>query len=392
MNKNKKYALVLSGGGFKAAFQLGVLNYLNDNWKRITGDEKMHFDIISSVSGGALNGAFIAMNELEQLNYLWLKRIALHGASEIYNSDFIDTYSQSDQITFKPNLKKICKRLIPNFKTQLSLKDKFLALFSKKHRSRITKQTLKKLRKHIIKGYEEFRSIADNSPLKQKLYLYLDRSKIKETKFYSGFVSLDTGKYHSVEQNSFVSENDFLNAVLASTSIPLVWKPVPKITFKTKSEIIHSKNNVDGGVRNISPLEDVIRQINEDKEHDYQIIIINCHSQETKQESYDNKPAGAILSRSIQDIALNEIFQNDLDHLLEINNLVKQAEAWDHEITLFNRSKQPIKAFDALIVNPNPEVDLGNSLVANKKLIEKRYNHGYNQAEKSFSKFITNDH
>ncbi|MBL7728612.1 MAG: patatin-like phospholipase family protein, partial [Dinghuibacter sp.] len=27
-----KYALVLSGGGFKGAFQLGALNYLKDHW------------------------------------------------------------------------------------------------------------------------------------------------------------------------------------------------------------------------------------------------------------------------------------------------------------------------------------------------------------------------
>lgn len=43
-----KYALVLSGGGFKGAFQTGALNYMRENWKTITGEDKeMHFDIIA---------------------------------------------------------------------------------------------------------------------------------------------------------------------------------------------------------------------------------------------------------------------------------------------------------------------------------------------------------
>ena len=35
--KKKKIALVLSGGGFNGAFQVGALNYINENWKKITG-------------------------------------------------------------------------------------------------------------------------------------------------------------------------------------------------------------------------------------------------------------------------------------------------------------------------------------------------------------------
>jgi NTE family protein len=31
----KKTALVLSGGGFKGAFQVGALKYLKDNWSKI---------------------------------------------------------------------------------------------------------------------------------------------------------------------------------------------------------------------------------------------------------------------------------------------------------------------------------------------------------------------
>jgi len=386
MTKRTKYALVLSGGGFKAAFQLGVLNYLNDNWQQITGEKKMHFDLIAAVSGGALNGAFVAMDDLKSLNQLWLQRVALHGASEIYRSDFLDAYSQQDHLVFQPNLKKIAKRLIPDFKLRLSLRDKLSALLSKKARKRVSKRILKELQAHIVSGYRNFKSIAENSPLRQKLELHLDRSKMKDTRFFPGFVSLDSGQYHAVDQNAFNSDQDFQNAVLASTSIPLVWNPVPKIGYTKNGKTVVSKNNVDGGVRNISPLADVIYQINQDSESEYKILIVNCHSKHSRPESFDNKSAGAILSRSIYEIAFNEIFQNDLDHFLQVNEIVKQAEAWDGEITLFNSHKQPIKAFDAVVIGPDTDADLGNALVANKKLITKRYDHGYEKAARILTK------
>ena len=52
-----------------------------------------------------------------------------------------------------------------------------------------------------------FKSIADNTPLNDKLKQYLDRSKIKDCIFKCGFVSLNTGTYHGVTQNDFATSN-----------------------------------------------------------------------------------------------------------------------------------------------------------------------------------------
>ena len=42
----KKTALVLSGGGFKGAFQVGALQYLKNNWSRIDpSGSPMKFDL-----------------------------------------------------------------------------------------------------------------------------------------------------------------------------------------------------------------------------------------------------------------------------------------------------------------------------------------------------------
>lgn len=60
-----KRGLVLSGGGAKGAFQLGVLEYLHENGK-------LDFDVVCGVSVGALNATMVAQGEFEKLKELWL--------------------------------------------------------------------------------------------------------------------------------------------------------------------------------------------------------------------------------------------------------------------------------------------------------------------------------
>ena len=73
MANQKKYALVLSGGGFKGAFQVGALQYLLENGIRHNDGTVMinpKFDFIAGVSVGALNGSFMAMEDFEGLKKL----------------------------------------------------------------------------------------------------------------------------------------------------------------------------------------------------------------------------------------------------------------------------------------------------------------------------------
>lgn len=65
---NKKIGIVLSGGGAKGAFEVGVLEVL---LKKINSDK----DVLVGVSGtsiGALNGAFVASGQFEDLKKIWL--------------------------------------------------------------------------------------------------------------------------------------------------------------------------------------------------------------------------------------------------------------------------------------------------------------------------------
>ena len=378
-----KFALVLSGGGFNGAFQVGALKYIQDNWKSITGlDTPMKFDIVSGVSAGAINGALVAMNEMDLLHDLWINRIAKMGASEVYTSEFLDTDTKNDKLQFRLDLKQLAKRLSVKVDLDLAMCKKIGLIFSKKKRKEVIDEVLQKLSESVKSNIRNFRSIADNTPLFDKLKIYLDRSKIKDTVFTCGFVSLNSGVYHSVKHDSFASDADFVSGVLASTSIPVIWAPVDKVSYFNGKDLVNSHNNVDGGIMNVSPLGDVIKLIHDDQEEcRYKIIVINCNCGIPQYEAFSNKSIGAIAARSIYDLSLTEIFNNDLNHFLQVNDLVKQVE-W-LEKGLLSKDGLRIKAFDAMVISPEISCDLGSPLVANEKLIYQRMAHGFQQAGKA---------
>lgn len=379
-----KYALVLSGGGFKGAFQVGALKYLKENWQKITGStDPMKFNIISGVSAGSINGSMLAMGRFELLEEIW-QLIGENGASEIYTSEFIDTDSKEDKLKFKFDILSLAKRFNLKIDIDLNFFQKIELMFSKEKRKELFQELLRKLGDSLKENYKNFRSVATNKPLLEKLKLYLDRSKIDSTVFTAGFVSLNTGTYHSIKHDEFATNEDFINGVLASTAIPLVWEPVDKVKFIKNGILQNSHNNVDGGLMNVSPLGDVIRLIEEDLEEcNYRVIVINCNSGIPKYENFSNKGIGAIAARSAYELTLTEIFNNDIEHFVRINDLVKQSEV--AQVELKNQNGRVIKSFEAMIINPDKDVDLGSPLVANEKLIQQRIQHGFDQASKSSS-------
>ncbi len=59
-----KVALVLSGGGAKGAFQVGVEKYARE-------EKGYEWDVIAGVSVGALNGAMLSMKKYKRLEAIW---------------------------------------------------------------------------------------------------------------------------------------------------------------------------------------------------------------------------------------------------------------------------------------------------------------------------------
>src|SRR6185436_5165930 len=161
-------------------------------------------------------------------------------------------------------------------------------------------------------------------------------------------------------------------AILASTAMPIVWCPVDVINFKGRA----SKQAMDGGLKNNSPLGDIIDFINADSGFDYHIIVINCSS--GKVDVQDKRwNIASIALRSLTEIALEEIFNNDIDTFQTINLLVDQAQRQNAVLTKKkdDGTEVPLRKFKATIINPAQGV-LGDTLSTDPDLINLRMEHG----------------
>lgn len=155
-------ALVLSGGGVKGAYQVGVLRHL-------LGELKTRYDVICGVSVGALNGAFLAQYPIGQE---------------------VKAYEALGDIWSAVNNKRIWKRWFPFGKLH--------ALWKK--------------------------SALNSEPLQKWVRSQLDPKSVRASgkKLRVGAVSLDSGEYKAFGED-FVPLPD---AVLASSAFPGMFTPI----------------------------------------------------------------------------------------------------------------------------------------------------------------------
>ncbi len=188
-------ALVLAGGGARGSYQVGMLEELIVN-------KGLDFQTIRGVSVGALNAAFLAQApkrpdshaELEkrvrELKDLWTKEIT--GNNSVYSkhlAGLLQMAAGADSLYSLDPLKRL-------------------------------------IQKHI--SLQALRASGRN--------------------FAVGTVSLVSGLY---EESDPVTDDDFLEKLVASASIPVVF---PFVDLKEKKDVL-----VDGGARNITPLSSVFK-------------------------------------------------------------------------------------------------------------------------------------
>ncbi len=268
-------ALVLSGGGAKGAFELGVVDYL-------VKDLQLAFEVICGVSTGALNASFLSQGKgyeglkerLDELEEIWF------GIS-------------SDEDVYLKDLSWDSLRIV---------------------------------------------SLYDNTPLKEKIEDMLNTEAIKDSgvEFRAGVVSLNTGEYITVDQD----HASLKRFILASTAIPVLFSPVR----------YRGRLYVDGGVRNITPLQDAFSALKAlpPRESPDELYIVlasplkvgRCRSSET-----DN--IIEILKRSVE-ILTAEVYREDISHALEVNEYIRKIEGLRERLKEFVESPILDELFDAV--------------------------------------------
>jgi NTE family protein len=375
MANQRKYALVLSGGGFKGAFQIGALQYLMENGIRHNDGtivQNPKFDFIAGVSVGALNGSFMAMEDFEGLKKLW-EDVKTKGPSEIYTSDLVEIKGDKIQANFNGILKKILPDSLFNVA--------FKFIFQKQ-----------KLLDAIGENFNKIKSIADSQPLRNTLMRVIKRDKFK-IPFKMGFASLVNAEYYSPMPKDFDSDEELAKAILASAALPMVFPYISTVTFRKDGVPITTRNLTDGGVRNISPLYDAISYVKEnDQNADWHFIIINCSADEEHVDTSNTDPnVVGYAFRASNDILTNEVLGNDYKIFLLINSLVEQAALKD--MTLLGSDDLPLIKFKYKVIRPDdPNVlgsDTGDTLDSRRGTLEFREFKGKEIAKREME--IVND-
>jgi len=322
-----KRALVLGGGGARGAFQFGALKYIKE--VLMQREEGYDMDIIAGVSVGALNASMWAMGEFEGLQDLWedeaLEGRIFEGGMEVFS-----------------------------------------------------------LMKHIVYSGKSLRS---NMPLFSLLKQYMNilSPNLIGKDLTIGLVSLRDGNYYQLGPKDFDESEEFAKAVLASASIPIIAEPVPMIRTIRKDigegGVLYDL--VDGGIRNNSPLGDVIHQGADE------IIIINCASPKIPmEETLDAaKNIFSIAKRSLINIAINEIFITDVREYLAINDILAQVEKYAPGLEIYhtrpNGERVPYKRFKTILIEP--EDSLGDVLDFTPNKVRLNILKGYKAAEEAFA-------
>ena len=355
--REKKLIVILSGGGAKTAFQVGAWNRILNKGLSMNGKQTKIAvpNAVFGVSGGAINGAIIAMGKNKELMKFW--NFVAGKPNEIYTSDYLK--QENGKVVL--DTEAIFKYLLSD--TNLSQK---AGLLFKKSREKVMKKIMGKL--SLMQG------LASNQPLFEKLQSLVRIEDIKSELFQAGYVSLTDGKYHSIPHFEYSSNLEFQKAVLASSSIPAVWPPVSSI----KNKQFELTNLVDGGIRNVTPLGDAVKYVqNQDDNIDYHFLVISCQAPQLK--PMTSKPTLLkIVSRGIYDIALDEIRDTDLKEFVRINSLVKQAK--QKGIDLYHKNGKKLREFKIKVIQPSRELSF--ALDFSRTAIMDSFAHGFHQAEK----------
>ncbi len=305
-----KNALVISGGGSKGAFSVGVVKDLMNIYE-------LDFDILVGTSTGALIVPLVALGELEKLEQLY-------------------TSVTDEQILVKYN---IGKRLnAHSIFTAGPLSDKIDALYTDDYFKRLQQSG-------------------------KEVYLTTTCLQTEELVVFTTAQNPVESSYYKIRK--IVSADQFRRAVLASSSQPVFMPPV-KVNKTVPGEAFPEHQFVDGGVREYAGLG-----IATDAGA-HEIFTVIHSAKNVKQDQVEQTSLFSILEKAIAifitDVAANDLYgpllyNRGLSYISKVKDKMKSLGVTGEDIeAYFNvdpvpdayQNKEPLKIH--LI---QPEDDLG---------------------------------
>lgn len=308
-----KPALVLSGGGARGAYQVGVLKAIADLHPKHAHNP---FSIISGTSAGAVNAVALAASAN---NF----RLAVKKVEKIWSSLHVDKVYKAGAWDLLGGL----GRLVGSLLNEGIGRGRPLALFNNDPLRELLNHTIqfKNIQKRIDKGYLDAVGVSATG--------YTSGESVTFFQGLEGIQKWRQGRRVGVPSKLNVSH------ILGSSAIPAIL-PAEKISREYFG---------DGALRQLAPISPAIR-MGADR-----VLVIGVSGNAThvpKREQETHSPSLAQMVGHIFNSAFIDSLEHDLDTLTKINDLVGYAKNENPHNTPGN-----LRNIDLLVIYPSMEFD-----------------------------------
>lgn len=309
----KKTGLILSGGGARAAYQVGVLKAIN---KILPRDLCNPYEIISGTSAGAINGVALAtFADNHRIGVRHLERIwSNFECGQVYRTDFVGV---------SKSLAKLARALVIG------------RVFKNDPVSLLDNTPLRKLLKEVI-HFDQIQHNIDNNHLHALAVNCSSIATGESISFFQGHYSINNWE---MQRRRGTRSRVTLNHLLASSAIPMIFPSIK----------IHREYYADGAVRQLAPLSPALH-LGADK-----LLVIGVSGDMNKPantQAITPYPSPARIMGHMLNAAFLDSMEADIARLTRINRTLDKIPE-----RVKKKEEIELKSIDILVINPSLPLD-----------------------------------
>ncbi|MFT7683937.1 MAG: NTE family protein, partial [Moritella dasanensis] len=282
---SKKIGLILSGGGARAAYQVGVLKAIH---KILPKDANNPYDIIAGTSAGAINGVALA-------SYAENHHIGIRHLERIWTSF-------SPDLIYRTDFKGVITTLARFIRT---------AFIGRKYKhdqvSLLDNSPLRKLLSQVIQ-FDNIQKAIDNGALHAMCVNGSGLDSGESVSFFQGHYSIINWQRHRrIGYRSRIG----IDHLMASSAIPMIFPSVK----------INQEYYADGAVRQLAPISPAIHLGAE------KVLVIGVSGDAHKRKKHidkSNYPTPAKIMGHMLNAAFLDSMEADVERLEKINLTVNR--------------------------------------------------------------------
>lgn len=309
----KKTGLILSGGGARAAYQVGVLKAIH---KILPKNSANPYDIIAGTSAGAINGVALA-------SYAENHRIGIRHLERIWTGFSPDQIYRTDLLGVLTTLARLTRTTLIGRK------------YKNDRVSLLDNAPLRNLLNKVIK-FDNIQKAIDNGALHAMCVTGSGLDSGESVSFFQGHYSITNWQRHRrIGYRSRVG----IDHLMASSAIPMIFPSVK----------INHEYYADGAVRQLAPISPALHLGAE------KVIVIGVSGEAHKRK--DNRhisgyPTPAKVMGHMLNAAFLDSMETDVERLERINRTVNIIPE-----SVRNKNVMELKHIDLLEISPSRSMD-----------------------------------